>query len=191
MERKRNSSGLAWRIAVLLLACAIGLLQGCASPAVGVNMVVSVDAVPRASREPTLRGAIKIRNVAGGTETNPLWMSKVSDKEFAVALQGSLKSAQLLAADGQRPGYELDATLLSLEQPMIGLDLTVTCAVRYDLHEAGTGKRVLGKTVSAPYTATFSDAFVAIERLRLANEGSVRTNLRQLLDALLELQIAK
>ena len=190
MERKRNSSGLAWRIAVLLLACAIGLLQGCASPAVGVNMV-SVDAAQRAPREPTLRGAIKIRNVAGGTETNPLWMSKVSDKEFAVALQGSLRAAQLMAADGQRPVYELDATLLSLEQPMIGLDLTVTCSVRYDLHEAATGKRVLGKTISAPYTATFSDAFVAIERLRIANEGAVRTNLRQLLDTLLELQIAK
>ena len=99
MDRKYSSPALAWRIAALLLACAASLLQGCASPAVGVNMVASVDAGTRAPRESALRGAIKVRNVAGGTETNPLWMSKVSDKEFAIALQGSLNAAQPMSSD--------------------------------------------------------------------------------------------
>ena len=39
-------------------------------------------------------------------------------------------------------------------------------------------------TTDTPYTADFSAAFVATERLRLANEGSIRTNIGQFMDKL-------
>ena len=48
---------------------------------------------------------------------------------------------------------------------------------------------VLNETVVAPYTATIGDAFAAIKRLRLANEGSGKANIQGLLDKLAELQI--
>ena len=42
----------------------------------------------------------------------------------------------------------------------------------------------LAVTVSAPFTATFSDHAVAVVRLKLANEGSIRRNIAQFLDQL-------
>ena len=120
-----------------------------------------------------------------------MWVSKVSDKDFKAALVRALRSAGLLSAEGASPRYQLDATLLSLEQPMFGLDLKVTCSVRYDLTDAATGKRVFGKTITTPFTATFSDSALAVARLRIANEGSVRKNLAELLDELLKLRPAQ
>jgi hypothetical protein len=172
------------------LFCAIALIQGCATPSAGVNMVASPEGSTTGPRDPSLQRAIKLRNVAGGSETNALWMSKVSDADFRFALENSLKSAGLLST-GEAPRYQLDATLLSLEQPLVGFSLTVTCSVRYDLSDAASAKRVFGKTITTPFTATTSDAFLGVERMRIANEGAVRQNLRQLLQELLVLDVTK
>ena len=40
------------------------------------------------------------------------------------------------------------------------------------------------QTITEPYTANFSDAFLAVERLRLANEGAMRVNIGTFLKAL-------
>lgn len=178
------------RLLVPLLLCAVALVQGCASPAMTENMVPPAPPSARAPADPSLAHAVNIHAVAGGSETNPMWVSKVSDKDFKAALVRTLQSAGLLSGDGSSPRYQLDATLLSLEQPMFGLDLKVTCSVRYDLSDAATGKRVFGKTITTPFTATFSDSALAVARLRIANEGAVRENLRELLDELFALRPA-
>jgi hypothetical protein len=164
-------------------------MQGCATPASSVNMVAKVGD-SRAPREISLKDGITVRNVSGGSDTNPLWMSKVSDDDFKKALEDSLQAARL--HNGGVPArYQLDATLLKLDQPMFGLDLTVTCAAQYDLLEAGSGKRVFTRTITTPFTARVSDSFLAIERLRIANEGAVRENIQQFLREILELDLAK
>ncbi len=48
---------------------------------------------------------------------------------------------------------------------------------------------MLKETIEASYTAGFSDSAIAVKRLRLANEGSVRTNIHELLKALSNLRI--
>jgi hypothetical protein len=174
-------------IAVSLLICAVAVIQGCASPAEPANMVALAPPDSPAP-DPTMANAVQIRAVGGGSETNPLWVSKVSDKDFRTALEQTLERAGLLNANGEAPRYQLDAVLLSLQQPMFGLDLKVTCSVRYDLTDAATGKRIFGKTITTPFTATFSDSALAVARLRIANEGAVRKNLAELLDELLKLQ---
>ena len=75
------------------------------------------------------------------------------------------------------------------DQPMFGLNFEVTTHVRYILTDRESGNVVLNETVVAPYTATVGDAFVAIKRLRLANEGSGRKNIEGLLDLLASLRI--
>jgi len=40
---------------------------------------------------------------------------------------------------------------------------------------------VFQKTIKSPYTATVSDAFVRVERLKLANEGSAKENIYKFL----------
>ena len=186
-RREKRVAG-TWFV-VLALAFATTLMQGCATPASSVNMVARVSDSP-APREASLKDGITVRNVTGGSDTNPMWMSKVSNDDFKKALEDSLKSARL--HEGGVPArYQLDATLLKLDQPVFGLDLTVTCTTQYDLLEAGSGKRVYTRTVTTPFTARVSDAFIAVERLRIANEGAVRENIQQLLREILELDLAK
>lgn len=45
------------------------------------------------TRDAPLRNKLAIKDVTGGTETNPMWVSKVSSSDFEKALEASLKSA--------------------------------------------------------------------------------------------------
>ena len=71
-----------------------------------------------------------------------------------------------------------------MDQPLIGFDMTVTSHIAYSLVRNATQEAVLQETIVAPYTATVGDAFLGVKRLQLANEGSVRENVRQFLDKL-------
>jgi uncharacterized protein YlaN (UPF0358 family) len=72
---------------------------------------------------------------------------------------------------------------------MFGLDFEVTSEVEYTLVDNATGKELLRETLRTPFTAGVGDAFVAVKRLRLANEGSARENISALLKRLSELNI--
>jgi len=136
-----------------------------------------------ASKSP-LRNNVAIQDVTGGKETNPAWVSNVSSINFERALEGSLHEAGFLAPNRQAGAYTLVANLQSLEQPLFGLDMTVTATVQYWLVQRGSGKEVYARTLVTPYTTTFSDAFAGVERLKLANEGAIRNNISRLLDDL-------
>ena len=77
----------------------------------------------------------------------------------------------------------LTATLVDLKQPLVGTSLTVTSIVRYAMKNA-SGQSVFDQTITASYTAAFSDSLLAVERLRLANEGSARANIAKFIAAL-------
>lgn len=173
-------------LAPILLACA-AFLAGCAAPARVEQMAVSGQPAQRVAESP-LRGNVAVRDVTGGKETNPMWMSNVSSGEFAQAIEQSLRAVGLLATNRQASPFQLTAHLQSLEQPAFGLDMTVTASVNYVLVERASGKDVFQKTVTAPYTAKFSDAFAGVERLKLANEGAIRVNITQLIDELFRLK---
>lgn len=164
------------------------LLSGCATPARVDQMIVSGTPSQRIAETP-LRNNIAIRDVTGGQETNPMWKSNVGTNEFSQALEASLRTFGLLAANRQAGSHALTVHLQNLEQPMIGLDMTVTASVNYILVEQATNKEVINRTVAVPYTAMLGDALVGAERLRLANEGAIRTNFSQLFEELLRLKI--
>ena len=67
--------------------------------------------------------------------------------------------------------------------------MTVTASVNYIVSERATGKEVFNRTVAVPYTAKFGDALMGVERLKLANEGAIRTNISQLIEELFRLKI--
>lgn len=162
------------------------LVSGCASPAKVENMVVS-PSVPVTSDEENAavpRNSIYLGEVKGGEKTNPLWTSEVSNDAFAGALRESLRSSNLLNENLDASTYRLTANLLGMSQPAFGFSLTVTTHVNYVLTNTGTGEVFLAETVKTPYTATPGDAFAAVKRLRLANEGSVKLNIRTFLDLL-------
>lgn len=169
---------------ILAILAAILYLSGCASGAKMGNMVYegSVKAYDTA-----LESNVDVTNVSGGKETNPAWTSEIDNDAFAGALQQSLRKQGLLSGNGR---FQLEALLLEVDQPMFGLDFEVTTHVRYILTDHdNNGSVVMNETIVAPYTATIGDAFAAIKRLRLANEGSGKANIQSLLEKLSELQI--
>ncbi len=169
---------------ILAVLAALLYLTGCASGAKMGNMVYEG---PLKAYDPALEDNVDVTNVSGGEETNPAWTSEIDNDAFAGALKQTLQKQGLLSGTGR---YQLEALLLEVDQPMFGLDFEVTTHVRYILTDSeNNGAVVLNETVVTPYTATIGDAFAAIKRLRLANEGSGKANIQGLLDKLAELRI--
>jgi len=158
-------------------------LAGCASGAQVENMVYKGGSQEYSS---VIKDNVVLSSVTGGEDTNPVWTSEISDDAFFGALKQSLVNEGLYSDKGK---YGLTVEMVEIDQPIIGLDLTVTTIVKYTLKEKSTGNIIFNKEVNAPYTATFGDAFAAIKRLRLANEGSGRKNIEELINLLSEWNI--
>jgi outer membrane murein-binding lipoprotein Lpp len=176
-------------IAALPVAAAL-LLTGCAAPA-RIDQMTAYSTPQQRVAQTALRSNVAVRDVTGGKETNPMWVSNVGNSEFEQALEGSLRDVGLLANGKQAGKYMLIAHLDRIDQPMAGLDMTVTVGVVYSLVERASGKEVLNRRISMPYTATFGSAFAGAERLRIANEGAVRANITKLIEELFALNVDK
>ncbi len=162
-------------------------LTGCASPAKVENMATDGQPSQRVATTP-LRNNLAVRDVTGGKETNPMWVSNVGSNEFEQALEASLKNVGLFAPK-QAGDYFITAHLEKLDQPFIGISMTVTSSILYTVTERKTGKNIYTRSIVTPYTASFSDAALGVERLRLANEGSIRENIKQVIDDLFRLNM--
>ena len=167
-------------VVVVALLSAL-LLGACAAPARMSEMIVDDPGAAKLNNS-ELVGAIEIRNVTGGEDTNPMWTSEVSNQEFHDALSASLSKHHLLSTDAASSRFTLDANLLGVAQPAFGFDMTVTTHVNYTLLAAPSGTPYLAETVSADFTAGVGDAFIGVERLRLANEGSIKANIQKFLE---------
>lgn len=176
-----------FKVLVVLAALGAGLLQtGCATGAKASAMEVRRSDVVTASPAPTV-GVIKVGEITGGKDTNPMWKSNVGTYDFRLALKNSLAAAGYLG-DGNA-SYVLNAELLDVKQPVIGFDYTVGSRVHYVLRDAQDGREALNETIDAEYTAKAGDAFLGVKRLQLANEGSIRNNIKAFLQKLSQLQL--
>lgn len=174
--------------ALLSLCLSIFVLSGCAKPACHQNMVISNAEMLKfcsdSKKETKFQNHIAVEMVTGGKETNPLWTSMVNANEFKQALAKSLDNARLYHSDQKTAPYRLEASLNKLDQPLIGLDMTVTCHATYRIFNNKTNKVVYEKTLKTPYTEKFTNAFLGTERLKMANEGAVKANIKGLINDL-------
>src|SRR2546423_230741 len=129
----------------VMAACA---LSGCVAQGARVDQMTATPTVSLPT-DSGLRQGVRVANVSGGSATNPLWMSKVGNPEFQAALTSSLGAAGLLASNGGR--YTLDAKLLALRQPFIGLDMTVHSQVHYTLLDTASSKPVFDRDIDADF----------------------------------------
>lgn len=171
-----------YRLLVFLLGALA--LSACASPAEMQNMVVARQSVVTAEPNSPFKNALMIARIDGGETTNPLWTSEVDGTAFQGALRVSLEQNYLLAQKPSSPRFDLFATLGSVNQPLFGLDMTVSSSVNYRVVERKTQLAWFEDTVFASYTATFSDSPLGVQRLRLANEGSIRENIKKFITQL-------
>lgn len=168
----------------LVIAFAALSLAACASGANPGAMVPEVNEAVLIEASSPLYEGVSVGDVSGGRETNPLWTSQVSSEDFAEALRQSFAAHAMLATETGT--YRLDAVMVELKQPWGGFNMTVDSSVQYTLTNVETGEVVYENQVDAEYTASVGDAFVGYERLRLANEGSVKTNIAQMLADIVE-----
>lgn len=118
--------------------------------------------------------------VSGGEKTNPLWTSEISSDSYKHALDQTLLDSKLFSnvREGSDSEYQLTVRLNKAKQPMVGLGMTVRLAADWTLTYTNTGETVWQETIESEYTAKLTEHLIGIERLRKANEGAVRENIR-------------
>jgi len=170
------------RVKFITLGLFVLFLTGCASTARHSQMTVNRNEVAR--KNSTLVKNMNVENVMGGKKTNPLWTSQVDNEGFSQALTNSLSNVDYLNSDPEKSRFKLAATIQELKQPLIGIDFEVVCKAKYTLYDKKLKKMVFDKSVVTPYTASFSSSMYAPNRLKLANEGAVKENIKQFLEEL-------
>lgn len=164
------------------------LVTGCATPARVGDMIDTAHSRASLASE-SLRTNIFVKSVSGGEDTNPMWTSEIGSDQFKMALEQSLAKARLLDIVREDSNYELSVRMLEVDQPWGGIDMTVTATISYQLIDRTNNRVVYDRTISRPYTAEFSDALLGFERLRKANEGAARENIRNFVDDMYDLEI--
>lgn len=171
---------------LLLLLCAVAaFLAGCATPATYMGMVPTT--FETAKKHPQTIGV----SVKGGQETELTGTPKISDATFTQALVDSITKSQMFSrvVQGKDADYLLTVTIFSMEQPLFGLTYTVKMEAGWTLQHADNGTVVWQESIKSEHTATFSDAVVAVTRLRLATEGAARNNIAQGLTKISQLKL--
>jgi hypothetical protein len=178
-----NRPSLFFRFArAVVVGGALMTLAACASASSPTQMS-AIGVTSAAAGEPGYH-QLRVGGVQGGGETNPRWMSNVSSNDFRTALETSLRGAEFINPDGTKAAMEVTATIIDVKRPMAGLDMSVTTQVRYTVKPVGGGAAVFDETVAATGKAKMGEALIAVERLKLANEASVRENINSFIQRL-------
>lgn len=170
---------------IITIVGALAILGGCASGATREGMTAG-DFKPAVKHDKSV--GVK---VGGGQQTSSLGKSQISDEEFTAALVDSINKSKAFATvvQGKAGDYELSVGILGMDQPSFGLNFTVKMETGWTLKNTATGVVVWQKVVKSQHTATTSDAFAGVERLRLANEGAARNNIKQGLAEIAQLKL--
>ena len=159
----------------LSLVAVAAVMSGCATPATFEGMVPGdYDTARKHAKSVSVQ-------VSGGQETNAAWKSQISDEAFAKALVEAITKSQTFSqvVQGKGGNYQLLVSIIGMEQPTFGMDMTVKMEAGWTLKNAATGQVVWQQAIKSQHTATPGDAFVGTTRLRLANEGAAKNNIKQ------------
>jgi hypothetical protein len=171
---------------LLFFFCVLALIiAGCATPAKPTAMIP---------------GSYDIKNkhpysvyveTAGGNETSPLWTSQLSDEDFSEALVTAITNSGLFSKviNGKDADYLLEVIILSLNQPGAGFDMTVSMVANWELTKIATNQQIWSDLIASKFTATGSDSFVGIERLRIATEGAAKENINKGINRLASIEL--
>lgn len=171
-----------------LFAAAIAtalFLTGCASPVTHEAMV------PATIQLAKQHAATVTVSTGGGKETNPAWKSQISDEALKQALVESINKNKAFSqvVEGKGGTYLLNVTIFNLTQPNFGLSFTVGVEMGWTLTKADTGAVVWQESIKSEHTATTSDAFAGVTRLKMATEGAARNNVAKGLEKISALSL--
>lgn len=172
----------------LLLAAAVGsslLLTGCAAPANRAAMTPTEVTISK-----HFPHTLSV-TTSGGAETGAMDSSNVADADLKAAIEEAVRNSKLFSAivHGADGDYALSVRVTSLSKPLFGGTFTVQMETAWSLTRIADRSVVLRKVVQSSGTATMSDAFAGVTRLRLAVEAAARENIRQGLQAIAGLSL--
>jgi len=170
---------------LILASFCILLITGCASPATPRGM--QARSVVIRNKYPF---TVSVQGI-GGRETNPALTSEISGDSFAQAVCDSIVESGVFrtVVPSGNGDYLLEVSIMNVDKPTVGLDMTATMAVNWELTHVATDKVIFQKVINSTYTATVGDALVAIKRLRLAQEGAARENIEEGLKRISQLNL--
>ena len=172
LNQKRRASAVVLGAAAL---AALGLtLGGCASATRSTAIVAPVSATTLVEEGSPLYQAVAIGEVRGGSETTLISNSQVSNAAFREALETSLRLTGM-AAPGEGP-FIIDASIESVEQPILQINFTTTATVFYRVLTR-SGAIVNQERVTTESETSFTESIVRSERIRIATEGAMRENI--------------
>jgi hypothetical protein len=169
----------------ILFFIAVAFLSGCASPAKQGAMSINFTDLPT-NLNRKFEGELSVRNVTGGKETGTLKNSgkpQVDNDAFRGALEQSLRAVGYISPNSLNAKYQIDAQILNIEQPSFGLSFDVKSTVLYTINSLKDQKSL---PITAIGIATFSDAVIGVERLRIATEKSIKENISQFIKKISE-----
>jgi len=173
------------RATLLGLCGCVVLLGGCATATTSQGMVPTSYQVVRTHPQ-TVSVEVK-----GGKQTDSMGKAQISDATFQQALVESINKSQTFSrvVEGAGGDYVLSVILFSVDQPSIGFSFTVKIEAGWTLKRANTGTTVWQESIRSEYTATTSDAFAGVTRLRMATEGAARNNIAEGLSRISKLNL--
>jgi hypothetical protein len=161
------------RTLLLALTCAAaGLSSSCISSTQADAMKPAAVSAGRSTKQP-----VRV-SVAGGSATTSIGGPGITDDGFKSALEDSLVQSGLFTKAGSG-GYDLNAYIAGIEQPVMGFSMRVNMEVSYTLSRGGSV--VWKKNIRTPYVAPMGEAFAGYVRLRKATEGAARENIAALI----------
>ena len=181
----KHISTLARLLGALGIAIAVAGLAGCAAPA--QKEAMATDAIASTKKLPY---SVSV-DTRGGAETGAMDSSNVSNADLKAAIESSIAKTSLFkqVVQGKNGDYELVVTVTQMSKPSFGASFTVAMEAGWTLMKTSDKSIVMRKAVKSEHTATVSDAFVGMTRLRLAVEGAVRKNIAEGLQAISALPI--
>lgn len=123
--------------------------------------------------------------VSGGGPRSTV-LANVSDEDFKQALESSLVKSGMFKSAGSG-GYQIEAFITSVQQPLVGISMRVNMEVSYAMRRNGTV--IWRKSIKSTYNAPLGEAFVGAVRVRKATEGAARENIAALIHSLDEKQL--
>jgi hypothetical protein len=167
----------------VLAIALMSFLAGCSTAARMEGMVPIVPTRSPAVADKTLR----LEYTPGEQDRE----SEIKPETFMQALSEALRGSNLFSEidPSTDPDYVLSTSIVTYHLESGVMNVPVTLIVSYSLSDARTGDEVWKKRILSNYEGTLGDSVLGVARIRLANEGAGRENIRLLLEELSQLEL--
>jgi len=130
---------------------------------------------------------VSVNESKGGIDPKPLWHSEISNAAFTEALSKALAESSVFQDVIQGGGvdnlggadYIIDVVILEYDRPSQGANITINMKTKWKLSDARTHAPVWSNTFKTAHRTPWGKSIFDGERIELAHEAAVRTNIKE------------